>query len=105
MPTRCTSRWRARWWCWHALALAGCYLIIVFGSLPDYVSILGISGLGQWTWLAHGDGISSSLALLLGAAALAWSPGPRRGTEILGPASWLVLIAPGAAIGLTQPYL
>jgi len=71
----------------------------------DYVSTLGISGLGQWPWLAYGDGISSSLALLLAAAALAWSPGQRRATQILSPTSWPVLIAPGAAMGLTQPYL
>jgi hypothetical protein len=88
-----------------ALALAGWYIVIVSGSLPDYVSTSGISGLGQWPWLAYGDGISATLALLLGAAALAWSPGPRRGTEILGRASWLVLISAGAAMGLTQPYL
>jgi hypothetical protein len=88
-----------------ALALAGWYLIVVFGSLADYVSSSGLSGLGQWPWLVHGAGISSSLALLLGAAALAWSPGPRRGTEILGPKSWLVLVAAGVAMGLSQPYL
>ncbi len=83
-----------------ALALAGWYLINVFGSLPG-----SISHMGQWPWLAHGEGVSSSLALLLGAAALAWSPGPRRGIEILTPQSWLVLIGPGVAMGLTQPYL
>jgi hypothetical protein len=88
-----------------ALALAGWYLIVVFGSLPGYVSTLGISGLGQWPWLAYGEGISSSLALLLAAFALALSPGPRRATQILSRASWPVLIAPGAALGLTQPYL
>ena len=49
--------------------------------------------------------MSSSLALLLGAAALAWSPGPRRGTQILSPTSWLVLIAPGVVMMLTQPDL
>ena len=38
-----------------ALELASWYIIIVFGSLPDYVSTLGISGLRRWTWLAHGD--------------------------------------------------
>ncbi len=81
-----------------ALALAGWYLIIVFGSLPG-----SISHLGQWPWLVQGDGISSLLALLLGAAALAWSPGPRRGIEILTPKSWLVLAGPGIAMGLTRP--
>ncbi|HEX9517627.1 MAG TPA: hypothetical protein VF940_15800 [Streptosporangiaceae bacterium] len=75
-------------------------MIIVFGSLPG-----SISHLGQWPWLVHGDGISSLLALLLGAAALAWSPGPRRGIEILTPKSWLVLTVPGIAMGLTQAYL
>jgi hypothetical protein len=83
-----------------AVALAGWYVSEVFGSLPGYMSHLG-----QWTWLMHGDGISSALALLLGAAALALSPGPRRGIEILTAKSWLVLIGPGAAMGLTQPYL
>jgi len=83
-----------------ALALAGWYLIIVFGSLPG-----SISHVGQWTWLVHGDGISSSLALSLGAAALGWSPGPRRGIEILTPKSWLVLTVPSVAMGLTQLYL
>lgn len=83
-----------------ALALAGWYLIIVFGSLPGY-----IFHLGEWPWLASGAGISSSLALLLGTAALALSPGPRRGIEILTPRSWLVLIGPGVAMGLTQSYL
>jgi hypothetical protein len=82
------------------LAVAGWYAIDVFGSLPGY-----LSHVGQWTWLLHGDGISSALALLLGAAALALSPGPRRGMEILTAKSWLVLIGPGAAMGLTQPYL
>jgi hypothetical protein len=88
-----------------ALALVGWYTVIVFGSLAEYISTLGISGLGQWTWLANGDGLSASLALFLGAAALALSPGPRRGTQILGPMSWLVLITTGAAMALTQPYL
>jgi hypothetical protein len=83
-----------------ALALAGWYLIIVFGSLPG-----SIPHLGQWPWLVNGEGISSLLALLLGAAALAWSPGPRRGIVILTPRSWLVLTGPGVAMGLTQPYL
>jgi hypothetical protein len=88
-----------------SLALAGWYAVIVFGSLPEYVSYMGVSGVGQWTWLAHGDGLSSWLALLLGAAALAWSPGPRRGAQLLGPASWLTLIIPGVVMGLLQSYL
>lgn len=83
-----------------ALALAAWYLIEVFGSLPG-----SIFHLGQWPWLIHGAGISSSLALLLGAAGLAWSPGPRRGIEILTPKAWLVLIGPGVAMGLLQSYL
>jgi hypothetical protein len=99
MPPLLALRWR-RTAAVLALALAGWYLIIVFGSLPGYVSHLG-----QWTWLMHGDSISSSLALLLGAAALALSAGPRRGIEILTPKSWLVLVGPGVAMGLTQPYL
>jgi len=98
-PPLLAVRWR-RTAVVAALALAGWYLIIVFGSLPG-----SISHMGQWPWLAHGDGISSSLALLLGAAALAWSPGPRRGIAVLTPQSWLVLIGPGVAMGLTQPYL
>ncbi len=98
-PPLLALRWR-RTAAVLALALAGWYLIDVFGSLPGY-----ISHLGQWTWLVHGDGISSSLALLLGAAALALSPGPRRGIEILTPKRWLLLIGPGAAMGLTQSYL
>jgi hypothetical protein len=92
--------WRRRTAVVVALALAGCYLIIVFGSLPGQMSHLS-----QWPWLANGAGISSSLALLLGTAALALSPGPRRGIEILTPKSWLVLIGPGVAMGLTQSYL
>jgi hypothetical protein len=88
-----------------ALALAGWYMIIVFGSLADYISTMGVSGVGEYPWLASGDGLSASLALLLGAAALAWSPGPRRGIQILGPKSWLVLMAIGAAMWLMQPYL
>jgi len=104
MPPLLALRWR-RTAVVMALALAGWYLIIVFGSLPDDIFHLGISGLGQWTWLVHGDGISSSLALLLGVAALAWSPGPRRGIEILTPKSWLVLTVPSVAMGLTQSYL
>jgi hypothetical protein len=88
-----------------ALALAGWYIVIVFGSLPDYVSTLGISGLSQWPWLPSGEGISASLALLLGAAALAWSSGPRRGTLLLRAKCWLVLISTGAAMALSQPYV
>jgi len=98
-PPLLALRWR-RTAVVMALALAGWYLIIVFGSLPG-----SISHLGQWPWLVHGEGISSLLALLLGVAALAWSPGPRRGIEILTPRSWLVLIGPGVAIGLTKSYL
>ncbi len=103
-PPLLALRWR-RTGAVVALALAGWYLIIVFGSLPGEISHFGISQLWQWPWLAQGEGISSSLALLLGAAALAWSPGPRRGIEILTPKSWLVLIGPGVAMGLTQRYL
>jgi hypothetical protein len=103
-PLLLALRWR-RTGAVVALALAGWYLIVVFGSLPGDISHFGISQLWQWPWLAQGEGISSSLALLLGAAALAWSPGPRRGIEILTPKSWLVLIGPGVAMGPTQPYL
>src|SRR5258706_12138046 len=103
-PPLLALRWR-RTAAVIALALAGWYLIIVFGSLPDDISHFGISELWQWPWLVNGAGISSSLALPLGAAALAWSPGPRRGIEILTPKSWLVLIGPGVAIGPTPPYL
>jgi hypothetical protein len=99
VPPLLAVRWR-RTAAVVAVALAGWYLIYVFGSLPGY-----IFHLGQWPWLVQGDGISSSLALLLGAAALAFSPGPRRGIEILTARSWLVLIGPGVAMGLTQPYL
>jgi hypothetical protein len=102
-PPLLARRWR-RTAAVVALALAGWYMVIMFGS-PEYISHCGISCLGQWPWLAQGNCISSSLAVLLGAAALAWSPGPRRGIELLTPKSWLVLTVSGVAMGLSQPYL
>ena len=46
-----------------AVALAGWYVSEVFGSLPGYMSHLG-----QWTWLMHGDGMSSALLVSTGVA-------------------------------------
>jgi hypothetical protein len=88
-----------------AVTLAGWYVVIIFASVPNYLSTLGITGLSQWPWLAYGEGVSGSIALLLGAAGLAWSPGPRRGIQILGVKSWLLLIMPAFALGLAQTYL
>src|SRR6266571_5500556 len=83
-----------------ALAIAGLYSIYGAGTLPG-----DVGRFWQWSWVSHGEYISASLALLLGAAALAWSPGPRRAVEILTPKSGLVLTGSGIAMGLTRPHL
>lgn len=79
-----------------ALALACGY---VFSTLN------GISPNWRGYWIIYGGSITGSLALLLGAASLALSPGPQRALEILTPKSWLVLIGSGVAMGLIYPYL
>jgi hypothetical protein len=76
-----------------ALALAGGY---VFFTLTD---------MSRWPWILSGGSISGSVAWLLGAIALALSPGPRRALDILTPKSWIVLAGSGIAIGLIGPYL
>jgi hypothetical protein len=77
-------------------------------ALAGWLSIYTLSGLSpSWGgyWIVYGQAVSGSLALLLGAAALALSPGPRRAVEILTPKSWLVLTGSGIAMGLIHPYL
>jgi len=79
-----------------AVALAGWLTVFTLGGIsPDW------SGY----WINNGEDVGSSLALLLGAAALAWSGGPRRAAEILTPRSWLVLIVAGVSMGVIHPYL
>jgi hypothetical protein len=77
-----------------AVAQAGWLSIFVIGS-----------ALRAGDWLIYGNILAGSVALMLEAAALAWSLGPRRGAEILTPNSWLVLIGSGIAMGLIHPYL
>ncbi len=98
-PPLLALRWR-RSAALLALALAGLYSIYGAGTLPG-----DVGRFWQWSWVSHGEYISASLALLLGAAALAWSPGPRRAVEILTPKSGLVLTGSGIAMGLIRPHL
>ncbi|HEX9515783.1 MAG TPA: hypothetical protein VF940_06370 [Streptosporangiaceae bacterium] len=79
-----------------ALALAGGYI---------FATLNGISPNWRGYWIIYGGSISGSVAWLLGAIALALSPGPRRALEILTPKSWVVLAGSGIAIGLIGPYL
>lgn len=79
-----------------ALALAGWLTVYTAGAIsPDW---------GGY-WIIYGLAVTASLALLLGAAGLAWSAGPRRALEILTPRSWLVLVGTGVAMGVIHPYL
>lgn len=79
-----------------AFALAGLMTVYALGGIsPDW---------GGY-WIVYGLPVSASLALLLGAAALAMSGGPSRGAEILTPRSWLVLIGAGITMGVIHPYL
>jgi hypothetical protein len=94
-PPLLALRWR-RTAAVVALALAGCLSIYTLG---------GLSGSWGGYWIVYGQAVSGSLALLLGAAALALSPGPRRAVEILTPKSWLVLAGSGIAMGLIRPHL
>jgi hypothetical protein len=76
-------------------------------ALAAWLSVYTLGGIApNWRgyWIIYGESISSSLALLLGAAALALSPGPRRALVILTPKSWLVLAGSGIAMGLIDPY-
>jgi hypothetical protein len=85
-----------------ALALAGLYTIFLLLSTP--VGSQSNSGqvlVNLWHVLANsGELLATLLALWLGGAALAWSPGPRRAIEILTWRSWLVLIGSGATMSL-----
>jgi hypothetical protein len=94
-PPMLALRWR-RTAAVVALALAGCLSIYTLG---------GLSGSWGGHWIVYGQAVSGSLALLLGAAALTLSPGPRRAVEILTPKSWLVLAGSGIAMGLIRPHL
>jgi hypothetical protein len=78
---------------------------LVFAGWLSIYTLGGLSANWGEYWIVYGEAISSSLALLLGAAALAMSPGPRRAIEILTPKSWLVLTGSGIAIGLIHPSL
>jgi hypothetical protein len=79
-----------------ALALAGGYI---------FATLIGISPNWRGYWIIYGGSVSGSVAWLLGAMALALSPGPRRALEILTAKSWVVLVGSGIAIGLIGPYL
>ena len=94
-PPLLALRWR-RTAAVAALALAGWLSIYTLG---------GLSPSRRGYWIVYGQAVSGSLALLLGTAALALSPGPGRAVEILTPKSWLVLTGSGIAMGLIRPYL
>lgn len=77
-------------------------------ALAVWTTVYALGGISpDWGgyWIVYGLPVSASLALLLGAAGLAWSGGPRRAAEILAPRGWLVLIGAGIAMGVIHPYL
>jgi hypothetical protein len=79
---------------------------VIAAGLAGWLSILTIgAALPDGAWLINGGGLAGSVALMLWAAALAWSAGPRRAAEILTPNSWVVLAGSGVAMGVIQPYL
>jgi len=80
-------------------------IALVLGGWLSVYTLGHVSASWGQYWIVYGLGVSGSLALLLGAAALALSPGPRRAFEILTPKSWLVLAGSGTAMGLIHPYL
>ena len=90
-----------------ALRLRRTAAVVAFG-LAGWLTVYALGGISpDWggNWIIYGLPVTASLALLLGAAALALSDGPRRAAEILTPRSWLVLIGAGAAMGALHPYL
>lgn len=79
-----------------AFALAGWLAVYTLGGIsPDW---------GGY-WIIYGLPLSATLALLLGAAALAWSAGPRRAAQILTLWSWLLLAGVGITMGMIHPSL
>ena len=76
------------------LAIAGWLSVFLAGQLA-----------GTWNWIGSGDLISGALALVLTAAATAFSAGPRRGLAVLTWKSWLVLTGAAVSIGVLQHYL
>jgi hypothetical protein len=90
-----------------ALRLRRTAVVVAFG-LAAWMSVYAFGGISpDWGgyWIVYGLPVSASLALILGAAGLSLSGGPRRAAEILTPRSWLVLIGAGILMGVIHPYL
>jgi hypothetical protein len=81
---------------------------LVAFALAGWITVYALGGISpDWGgyWVIYGLAVSASLALLLGAAALALAGGPRRAADILTRRSWLVLIGAGITMGVIHPYL
>jgi hypothetical protein len=83
----------------------GAFVALALAAWLSVYTLGGVSASWGGYWIIYGQAVSGSLALLLGAAALVVSRGPRRALEILTPNSWLVLTGSGVGMGLIRPYL
>lgn len=79
--------------------------LIAFGLAATVLASSVGSVISGTVLIVYGEAISVFLALLLMAAALVLSPGPRHGARILGRSAWLVLAGSGVAMVLIQQHI
>jgi len=90
---------------WWFRRVAGFVVAAMAGLIAASFVISLYPHWGWASWRVSGQVVGAWLAIVVGAAALALSGGPRRAVQILTARSWLVLAGSGVATGLLDPFL